>query len=455
MKKTTSLGVLLAVLAAAETSRAQSSESFFYSDDAAMTAGAVSAVTRDAGAIWYQPAGLGGIKRGQIDLSGSAFGVRIRNVPNGVGTTFPSGRQSVDLKSTDIFSAPHALGLVRHISDTVSAGFGLYVTSREVRTAESDITVNGPAIGDPNATGVYRQRLDIQIDSTRYHFGPAIGWEIADGLRVGASLFGTYGKQNGSIQFLIGQQAMLAGGDSTVLALAQSRVGFTYFGVQAQAGMQWDPSPDWGVSLLVRSPEMVLSESANGATLQSTTIVVPGRAPTATFGLTKATPDVGAFTVIAPMRVIGGVARRFGDRTWVSAELDVHLPFRNDIAEQDTVVNGRIGGRVRLSDKLGVGGGLYTELSGVPRTGAVFGDEKINEYGGTFGVELRTPLSLSEHPDPDALVLSTTLAVKYGVGFGEFRATDADLTTTDTPPPRVVTVTYHTIVPYIGSSILF
>mgnify|MGYP002381664649 CR=1 FL=1 len=115
----------LVVLFSAKSAAADNTEPFFYSDDAAMTAGAVSAITRDAGAIWYQPAGLGGIKRGSIDLSGSAFGVRIRSVPNALVTTFPSGTRSVTLDSTDIFSAPHALGFVRHISDTVSIGAGL------------------------------------------------------------------------------------------------------------------------------------------------------------------------------------------------------------------------------------------------------------------------------------------------------------------------------------------
>jgi hypothetical protein len=62
---------VLAIALAPRLVRADNTEPFFYSDDAAMTGGTVVASTRDAGAIWYNPAGLGGIRRGQIDLSGS------------------------------------------------------------------------------------------------------------------------------------------------------------------------------------------------------------------------------------------------------------------------------------------------------------------------------------------------------------------------------------------------
>ena len=450
------LGLFALASGTERAARADNTEPFFYSDDAAMTAGAVGATTRDAGAIWYQPAGLGGIKRGEIDLSGSAFGIRIRNVPNALTTTFPGGARSVDLQSSDIFSAPHALGFVRHINDKVSFGVGLFVTYRDVRTAENELVQTGPALGDATVNGTYRQRIDISVDSTRYHFGPAIGWEIVPGVRVGASLFGTYGKSNGYLQFLIGQTATLSdGSNSTLIAVGQSRIALSYLGMQAQAGVQWDVSDRAALSLLVRSPEILLTSSEGGTNFSNDAVLIPGRDPTAAFTLQKPQSDIAAGTAINPARIIAGVAYRLGENSWLSGEIDIQPPVSNNTIDYQTTVNGRVGARFRLNERWSVGGGLYTDLAQQKAVGDTFGDEKINEVGLSTGVELRTPLSLKDKPDPDALVLSTTIALKYGLGFGQFRAQDTDLVNSADPPPRVVDVIYHTIVPYFGSSILF
>ncbi|MDB4939543.1 MAG: hypothetical protein JWP87_6515 [Labilithrix sp.] len=446
----------LGLLASPRSARADNTEPFFYSDDAAMTGGTVVAPTRDAGAIWYNPAGLGGIRRGQIDLSGSAFGIRIRRVPDALGTNLPGGRQSVTLDSADIFSAPHAIGLVRNVSDSVALGFGFYVTARDVRTSQNQLEVSGPSIGNAAETARYRQRLDLAIDETRYHFGPAIGWEIAEGFRIGAALFGTYGKKNGFSQYVIDAEADGDAGPSRLDALVQGRVAFSYFGTQAQVGAQWEPAPGWDLGLLVRSPEFLLTASSEGAGITSSAVVAPGRTPTATFALQG--PDISypAFTIIAPLRSILGVAYHFGPRTWVSAEVDVQAPFSNEGIEQTTVINGRTGVRFRISDKLGAGFGLFSDRATQARLGDEFTDERVDAYGATAGIELRTPLSLTEHAEPEALVLSTTLAIKYAIGIGSVRAADIDLVDTTTPvPPRSVDVIYHTILPYIGSGILF
>lgn len=437
------------------TARAENTEPFFYSDDAAMAAGSVVASTRDAGAIWYNPSGLGGVKRGQIDLSGSAFGVRFRTVPDALRTRLPGSTQSVTLGSADIFSAPHALGLVRNINESVSFGFGFYVTARDVRTAQSEAETTGPSITDPAVTARYRQRLDLSIDDTRYHFGPAIGWEVTEGVRLGASLFGTYGKRNGFAQFVISSEGTSAAGASTLFSIGQQRYAFSYFGLQPQVGVQWDPAPDWTLGVLVRAPELLLSSSSEGASITATGLVAPGATPAATFALEAPNQSFPTFTIVAPLRTVVGAAYQIAPRTWVSGEIDVQAGFSNQGIEQATVVNGRAGAHFRVTDKLGVGFGVFTDRATPPRLGDNFTDERVDAYGATAGIELRTPLSLSEHPAPDALVLSTTIALKYAIGFGSVRAADVDLVTFGDPPPREVDVVYHTILPYIGSAILF
>jgi hypothetical protein len=316
--------------------------------------------------------------------------------------------------------------------------------------------VSGPSIGNAAETARYRQRLDLSLDETRYHFGPALGWEITDGLRIGASLFGTYGKTNGFSQYVIDAEATGAAGASRLDALVQSRVALSYFGTQAQVGLQWAPAPGWELGLLVRGPELLLHASSEGAGLATSAVVAPGVEPKATFTLEKPDATFPAFTIVAPLRTVAGVAYHVGPRTWVSAEVDVQAPFSNQGIERTTVVNGRAGARFAISDKLGAGFGLFTDRATQAKLGDEFTDERIDAYGVAAGLELRTPLSLTEHAAPDALVLSTTLAVKYAIGFGSVRAADIDLVDSSAAiPPRSVDVVYHTILPYIGSGILF
>jgi hypothetical protein len=98
--------------------------------------------------------------------------------------------------------------------------------------------------------------------------------------------------------------------------------------------------------------------------------------------------------------------------------------------------------------------GLFTDRSTRTSVPTTLGGDKVDYYGATLGVELLTPLSIKDKPGPDALVLSTTLAVRYAVGLGSARAVDVDVAG-NSPPPRLVRVVYHEIVPYIGSGVLF
>lgn len=178
----------LASLGLPANARAQNTEPFYYSEDAAKVAGAVVARPGDSAALHYNPAGLASITRGRVSANGSVFGLRVRNFDDAFQTTFGGIDEQLDLRATDVVSAPNALSASFHLG-SVTLSAGLFVTERDVRQASDDL-VDAPVPDYPG--GLYTKRVEIQRDLTKYHLGTGLGFELAKGVRLGAAVFATY-----------------------------------------------------------------------------------------------------------------------------------------------------------------------------------------------------------------------------------------------------------------------
>src|SRR5262249_35835972 len=119
----------LACAAYAGTLRAGNEDSFLFGDRASLTAGATVASITDTAAIWYNPAALGQNRRGRLELSGTAFTLRWRPIPNGLALDLPSSRLESSLGSKEVYVVPTSLAAVAGNREHGALGGGPVFTS--------------------------------------------------------------------------------------------------------------------------------------------------------------------------------------------------------------------------------------------------------------------------------------------------------------------------------------
>lgn len=420
-----------------------------------MTAGAVTANSQDGGSVWYNPAGLGAIRRAQIDLSGSTYGLRVRPVSALLTSNFPGTAATLDANAVDIISAPNAVSFVRGVSSRVTLGFGAFITERDIRNISSTAE---QAVTNGNVQGTYRQRVDFENDSTIYHLGPAVGVALSDNLRLGLSAFFSYTTVSSFLQYEVDAHGSNSATNATAMGnvLAQERESFRGFGGQAALGLQWTFVHHWDLGVVVRSPEFLFGSTISGATLQSSAATGSTTQGTSTFTLSPTATSGGNVELIGPPRLTVGLSHSFDDDgSFIGLDVDAQSPLSNanQGIDRQVVVNARLGARWQISRRIALGAGAFTDFAPTS-LGDTFGDESVSYFGGTIGFQFRTPLALVANPKPDALVLVTTLSVRYAAGVGQIRGTYLD-TDTGVETPRTVNVLYQEVVPYIGSSLLF
>lgn len=447
----------LAVLCVTRSAAAQNADSFFFGDEAALASGAVVASGSDSGALWYNPAGFGGLKRGLISASASTFGLRFRAIPRALRVRIGGQERAVDLSSADVISVPNAVVAAMQVGDKYALAGGLLTTSRDIRAAAGS-SPDFAGVANDGTAALVNQRIDIQHDDAKYHLGGAFAAKMSEQLRLGAALFATYYKSNTNVHYALdGRSNAVPPTDEKLFIVQDARVTTSAIGIAFSLGAQYDVTPLIKVGVTIRSPELAITSSSEGGAVTGVASVGGADPAQAALDVTPAPNKSAGGKLVAPTRILLGGAYQIAPRSWLEVGIDVAhgLPANEVKAAQQPQINGRAGVRYFLSPEWVLGGGLFTDRATFTKVPQFVTSDRVSYYGLTLGVSKRTPLALVKDPKPEALVLVTTLSLRASVGFGEARAATIDLDNVAAPRDDRSEVTYYEIMPYLGSAVVF
>src|SRR5262249_37358687 len=330
----------------------------------------------DASGPFYNPAGIAYVKRSQLSLSGSLFGVVTGSIADALGDgrdfrysdlqTFPIQTSAVyKLGPDEPEASPHAIAISIFVPTSVSlddrdnlgiSQFSFFNTSKE---------------DDVWAGATYAGR-----------FGP---------LWLGASAFGL-------VETSVMALDLTAATSQTAFANLSARFDELRLGIVGAIGARFDVTDEISLGLSMFSPEIGV-HSSRRVYLRIATGDVNGMP--ATIALRRA-EDLHA-TPSLPGRLQAGIAWSSGDVT-LAADVILLLPRNvyddvdrtaeglNRTIKRNVVVNGAAGVEVLVTPSLPFRAGVWTDISASPdpEQGGPDNSTRLDRIGGSLSLGLRT-----------------------------------------------------------------
>jgi hypothetical protein len=392
------LGALLFSAAA----HAGNDDESFVGNQAAMASGAVSASVADASATWYNPAGLASVEQTHVDVSGTAYTLRLYSAPDLLRSRSGEGSR---LTVSEFVSIPAQLAYARVLGRGWTLGLGYFVPQSSKLLLRRSLRV-------PTADGDSAWQLALGVTRVAHSFGAALGLKLTQRVRLGFGLIGTYEEETFASSVIASTRAAGA----PVAFHSRSSLGDSArFGLEPSVGFQFELSKLLTLSLAARGARGLLFQSRDESAADGSALV---RGESDVSQLESRQRGAGPHLLRAG-RFTAGVACRCLPRAWFSLEADVQpaLHSQHTGVERRAVWNARLGGIYTLTEVVALGAGLFTDRASEPAS-----DEAINGsghfYGGTLGVELRDRHRLAAGESSEGLMLATTLALRYAYSSG-------------------------------------
>lgn len=354
--------------------------------------GAATALSDDASGPFYNPAGIAYVKRSQLSLSGSLFGVVTGSIADALGDgndfsysdlqTFPIQTSAVyKLGPDSAEESLHALAISIFVPTSVS------LDDRDNLGLSQLSFFNSGKEDDVWAGATYARR-----------FGP---------VALGASVYGL-------VETSVSALDLTAAPSPSEFANLSARFDELRLGIVGALGMRFDVTDEISLGLSAFSPEIGV-HSSRRVYLRIATGDVNGQP--ATIALRRA-EDLHASPSL-PGRLQAGIAWSSGDVT-LAADVILLLPRNvyddvdrtaeglNRTIQRNLVVNGSAGVEVLLTPALPFRAGVWTDLSASPEPsqGGPDNATRMDRIGGSLSIGLR-----SEHTESN---INLNMAYAFG-----------------------------------------
>jgi hypothetical protein len=159
---------------------------------------------------------------------------------------------------------------------------------------------------------------------------------------------------------------------------------------------------------------------------------------------------------IAPMRARLGIAHQIG-RGFIALDGDIQTGLKSNVQYEDDrkfTWNARLGGRFDVSDRVAIGGGLFTDREYERFSNGVDG---VDFYGAAIAIEMRSSARLAPGQGADEIVFASTFGLRYAYGKGEVSGLRLPLNPTDVTAWENVAaaMTVHEVALNLGSALYF
>ena len=419
-------------------------------NNAALSAGAVAATTNEASALWYNPAGLAGERMHSVDASGSAFVLRIRPINALIRTKLDTEIRDSDIENIELLSVGSSLSNAWRLADDLSFAVGVYQPEAEQFSFRS---FERSTIGGATAQE-YRQEFAADTVTDRFHVGLGVGWQATETFRIGIALFGIYRNVVSTSSIGAGAHAPEDPDDASGFVLSGSSLNLDHFGLQLSLGIQWAPTDDLSLALVVKSPALLFAEMGTFNSSYGFANVEVPRQSQGAFEAESVDLAATEASMALPLYACLGVAYRYGSGL-VSLEADIHSPFYDAALDETRQLtwNLRFGFVHDIDAEWRIGAGLFTDHSATSSIDRV-GEFDIDYYGLTFGFRTSTRLGLKLKDRPE-LMMTTTFALRYAIGTGQVGAFDFDPLGTSESKVTPRDALLHEVTLHIGSTLSY
>jgi hypothetical protein len=394
------LGVFVAAfLVVPAVGKAGNTEDVVAGSDVALTGGAVVANVHTGGAMWFNPAGVARLDSRSVDLTGAVLSYSIASAPGSL--SIESGEQSGGDYSA-VQAIPRALTFVASPKPALRWGIGFFFSRSFDRFLQDTVAT---AAGSTEPSEFFATADEAK---SVYHLSGTLAWKKSEKFLFGGGLDIVIASKKAT-EIVTGAYAMGAAGAFD----RSSNQSIAGGGLQLKVGLQWAPIKQVRIGWMVATPSyLVYLDNETTATR----LLSPPNAP-AQFQGTQIDEIGGAWAGVEPGVTRLGIAT-LGKWGWVEADMILSFPLETPELgiDRKTVANARLGGIFRLTDRLKLGAGFFTDLS-PERTPAEFGDSQIDFYGFTLGIDFANRLEPPTRGE-EGFYFAFAVALRYSHGNG-------------------------------------